>query len=144
MKKTTFAATLLVAVALTAQMADAQSTSKSRSVDSNARSLTYTQTTSAMDADLAERVRRSVVADRNLSSYAAKINIVSNDGTVLLSGLVQNDGEKAQIASKAAIVAGQRHIVNDLRVMANVPDGTALRELLRRASAPRAAVVAAN
>jgi hyperosmotically inducible periplasmic protein len=97
-----------------------------------------------MDTDLADRVRRSVVADRNLSSYAGKITIVSNNGTVHLTGLVQNEGEKAQIASKAAAVAGQCRIVNDLRIMPNVADGSGLRELLQRASEPRPAVVAAN
>jgi len=102
------------------------------------------QPESAVDADLADRVRRKVVADRNLSSYAAKISIVARNGDVHLSGLIQNEGEKAQIASKAAAVAGTRHVVNDLRVMPNVVDGSGLREFLQRASEPGPAVIAAN
>ena len=102
------------------------------------------QTPSAIDADLAERVRRNIVADRNLSTHAAKISIVATNGEIRLSGLVQNEGEKAQIASKAATVAGQAHVVNDLRVMTNVPDGAALRALLEQASMPRTPVAAAN
>jgi hyperosmotically inducible periplasmic protein len=161
MYKKTFAATAVMLVALAAQLAGAQTSSshregtamvstavhgrdKARPVDSDGSSLSGTQPESAKDADLADRVRRTVVADRNLSSYAAKINIVANDGNVQLSGLVQNEGEKAQIASKAAAIAGQRHVVNALKVMPNVADGTGLRELLRRASEPPAAVVAAN
>jgi hypothetical protein len=96
------------------------------------------------DADLAERVRRNIVADRNLSSHAAKISIVATNGEIRLSGLVQNEGEKAQIAAKAATVAGQGHVVNDLRVMTNVPDGAALRALLEQARMPRTPVAAAN
>jgi len=111
---------------------------------SNDGGLTDTQPGAAMDADLADRVRRSVVADRNLSSYAAKISIVARNGDVHLSGLIQNEGEKAQIASKAAAVAGPRHVVNDLRVMPNVADGAGLREFLQRASELRPAVIAAN
>ncbi len=99
---------------------------------------------SGIDSDLAERVRRSVVSDRNLSTYAAKIKIVANDGTIHLSGLVQNEGEKAQIGSKAAAIAGQRHVVNDLQVMNAATAGDTLRDLLRQASEPRAAVAAAN
>ena len=101
------------------------------------------QSVSAIDTDLADRVRRSVVADRNLSTYAAKINIVANDRNVRLSGLVQNEGEKAQIGSKAAAIAGQRHVVNDLQVMPAATAGNALRDLIRQASEPRATAVAA-
>ena len=101
------------------------------------------QGVSAMDADLADRVRRSVVADRDLSSYAAKITIVANDRNVRLSGLVQNEGEKAQIGSKAAAIAGQRHVVNDLKVMPAATAGNTLRDSIRQASEPRVTAVAA-
>ena len=99
---------------------------------------------SDINADLAERVRRNIVADRNLSSYAAKVTIVATDDEVRLTGSVQNEGEKAQIASKAAALAGRRRVVNDLRIMTNVPDGAGLRALLEQASMPRTPVAAAN
>jgi hypothetical protein len=124
MNKTKWVASGLVAFALVTRLAGAQSVS-------------------AIDADLADRVRRSVVADRNLSTYAAKITIVANDRNVRLSGLVQNEGEKAQIGSKAAAIAGQQQVVNDLQVMPAATAGNTLRDLLRQASEPRATAVAA-
>jgi hypothetical protein len=124
MNKTTFAASGLVLFVLVARLAGAQSVS-------------------AIDTDLADRVRRSVEADRNLSTYAAKINIVASHRNVRLSGLVQNEGEKAQIGSKAAAIAGQRHVVNDLQVMPAATAGNTLRDLIRRAGEPRATAVAA-
>jgi osmotically-inducible protein OsmY len=124
MNKTTFAASGLVLFVLVARLAGAQSVS-------------------AIDTDLADRVRRSVEADRNLSTYAAKINIVASHRNVRLSGLVQNEGEKAQIGSKAAAIAGQRHVVNDLQVMPAATADNALRDLIRQAGEPRATAVAA-
>jgi osmotically-inducible protein OsmY len=124
MNKTTFAASGLVLFVLVARLAGAQSVS-------------------AIDTDLADRVRRSVEADRNLSTYAAKINIVASHRNVRLSGLVQNEGEKAQIGSKAAAIAGQRHVVNDLQVMPAATADNTLRDLIRRAGEPRATAVAA-
>ena len=98
MNKIIFALPGLLIAALMGPLAMAQTTSH-REVSSTVSS--DTQPESPMDADLADRVRRSVVCDRDLSSYAAKINIVANYGIVHLSGLVQNEGEKAQIAFKA-------------------------------------------
>jgi hyperosmotically inducible periplasmic protein len=139
-----FLAAGLAVPTMSAASDPARSANRSDPVDSIAAGVTEAQPASAIDADLAERVRRKVVADRNLSSYAAKITIVARNGDVHLSGLIQNEGEKAQIGSKAASVAGPRHVVNDLRVMPNVADGSGLREFLQRASEPRPAVVAAN
>jgi osmotically-inducible protein OsmY len=133
MNKLISAAAGLVVVILATGSAGAQTPSSSSQSQ-------VEQSMSAMDADLADRVRRTVAADRNLSTHAAKINIVASDGTVRLTGLVQNEGEKAQIASKAAAVAGQSHVVNDLRIMTDVADASGLRELLRQASAPHATV----
>jgi hyperosmotically inducible periplasmic protein len=139
MKKTPFVASGLIMFVLVAPLAGAQApSSPARS------SLAEGQSMSALDADLADRVRRTVVADRNLSTYAAKITVVASDGNVHLSGMVQNEGEKAQIGSKAAAIVGQRHVVNDLQVMSAAAASNALRDLLRAASAPAAPPVAAN
>ncbi len=119
MKKTSFLAAGLTVVMLVAGPAGAQTPSPPG------------HSVSAMDVDLAERVRRSVVADRNLSTYAAKITIVATDGSIRLSGKVQNEGEKAQIGSKAAAIVGQRHVVNDLELMPAATTGTALRDSVR-------------
>lgn len=119
MKMTSFLAAGLTVVVLVGRLAGAQTPSPSG------------HTVSGIDTDLAERVRRSVVADRNLSTYAAKITIVATGGNIRLSGKVQNEGEKAQIGSKAAAIVGQRHVVNDLELMPAAKAGTALRDSVR-------------
>ena len=136
MKKTMFLVAGLSVIVLAARLADAQTISSA--------SHGGAQGMSAIDTDLAGRIRRSVVADRNLSTYAAKITIVAHDSSVRLSGLVQNEGEKAQIGVKAAAIAGQRHVVNDLQVMPTTTAGTELRDMIRQANEPRAAAPSVN
>jgi osmotically-inducible protein OsmY len=138
----------LAASVLVAQLAIAQTTvSTATPQSSNSNALAEKQGVSAIDADLADRVRRTVAADRYLSSYAAKISVVAQDGKIRLSGLVQNEGEKAQIGSKAAAIVGARRVVNELEILPAAAAATAansLRDLLQQASEPRRTAVAAN
>ena len=68
------------------------------------------------DRALTQRIRKSVMADKSLSTYAHNVKIVAVNGTVTLNGVVRTDGEKSSVARKAAAVAGQGNVVNDLKV----------------------------
>ncbi len=74
------------------------------------------QKNDSTDIDLAKRIRRSVVSDKSLSTYAHNVKIVAVNGTVTLNGVVKSDEEKAQIESKAAAIAGKERVVNQLKV----------------------------
>jgi hyperosmotically inducible periplasmic protein len=58
------------------------------------------------DRELARQVRRAIVQDKSLSTYAHNVKIVAQDGTVTLKGPVKSEEEKAAIEKKAADVAG--------------------------------------
>jgi hyperosmotically inducible protein len=65
---------------------------------------------------LTKRIRKSVLADKNLSTYGHNVKIVAVNGTVTLNGVVRSEQERDEIGTKAAKVAGNDHVVNDLTV----------------------------
>jgi hyperosmotically inducible protein len=58
------------------------------------------------DRELAAKVRRALVKDKSLSSYAHNVKIIGRDGVVTLKGPVRSDEEKRAVEAKAAEVAG--------------------------------------
>jgi osmotically-inducible protein OsmY len=58
------------------------------------------------DRALAQQVRRALVKDKSLSTYAHNIKVIAQDGVVTLKGPVHSDQEKQAIEAKAAEVAG--------------------------------------
>jgi hypothetical protein len=74
------------------------------------------QMNNSTDVDLTRRIRRSVIADQNLSTYGHNVKIVTANGTVTLNGVVRTDDEKVEIGMKAASVVGRDHVVNDIKV----------------------------
>ncbi len=64
------------------------------------------QKMNASDRDLTQRIRKAVMAEKSLSTYAHNVKIVSQDGKVTLRGPVRSEDEKQLVASKAAEIAG--------------------------------------
>jgi hyperosmotically inducible protein len=71
------------------------------------------QKMNATDRELTKKIRRSIVADKSLSTYAHNIKIISQDGAVTLKGPVKSDDEKKNIIAKAIAVAGAQDRVTD-------------------------------
>jgi len=71
-------------------------------------------------ADLAitQNIRKSIVADKALSTYAHNIKIITQDGMVTLKGPVRTADEKVQVEAKALEVAGQGKVVSQIEVAA--------------------------
>ena len=78
-----------------------------------------TQSNNTTDTDITRRIRSSVTADTNLSTYGHNVKIITANGTVTLNGVVRSEDEKTEIGAKAAAVAGKDHVVNDLKVAVN-------------------------
>jgi len=74
------------------------------------------QKENATDRDLTQKIRRSVMNDKTLSTYAHNVKIVSQGGQVTLKGPVRTAQEKQSIEAKAVEVAGAGHVVNELSV----------------------------
>ena len=63
------------------------------------------------------KIRKAVVADKSLSTYAHNVKIVSQGGTVTLKGPVRSDAEVQTIVAKATELAGSSYkVVNQLDV----------------------------
>ncbi len=74
------------------------------------------QSNARSDIDLTARIRRSVMDDKSLSTNGHNVKIVSDNGTVTLSGVVPSDAEKMEIERKATEVAGKDRVTNNIRV----------------------------
>jgi hyperosmotically inducible periplasmic protein len=75
------------------------------------------QKMNAADRALTATIRKAVMADKNLSTYAHNVKIISQDGTVTLKGPVRSDGEVKSIMAKAIEGAGSPDkIVNQMSV----------------------------
>ena len=68
------------------------------------------------DRDLTKKIRASVNSDKSLSTYAHNIKIITQDGKVTLRGPVRSEDEKSNLQTKAAEVAGQDNVTNQLEV----------------------------
>jgi osmotically-inducible protein OsmY len=73
----------------------------------------------AADRDNTAKIRRSVMADKSLSSYAHNVKIISQNGTVTLKGPVRSDEEVRSIVSNATDVIGRPDkVINQMSVRA--------------------------
>ncbi len=70
------------------------------------------------DRNITKEIRKAVVADSNLSTYAHNVKIITRSGIVTLRGPVKTENEKAAIETKAKAVAGVNDVKNELTVLA--------------------------
>ncbi len=107
--------------ALQAQSSDAKTKADNSAVnkrDQNPDEATADQQKmNAADRDLTAKIRKSLMADKSLSTYAHNVKIISQDGMVTLKGPVRSDEEVKSIVAKAAEVTGNGDkIINQLSV----------------------------
>jgi osmotically-inducible protein OsmY len=68
------------------------------------------------DREIMQKIRKSVVDDKSLSTYAHNVKIVAQNGKVTLKGPVRSEDEKQTIEQKASEVAGAGNVTNELTV----------------------------
>jgi hyperosmotically inducible periplasmic protein len=68
------------------------------------------------DRKITQEIRKSLMADKSLSTYAHNVKIVTQNGTVTLKGPVRSEDEKKAIVAKAAEVAGAGKVTDELTV----------------------------
>jgi hyperosmotically inducible periplasmic protein len=71
---------------------------------------------SAADMDLTRRIRRAVLDDESLSTYAHNVKIIARDGKVTLRGPVRSTEEKMSVEQKAARLVGKENVKNEVEV----------------------------
>ena len=100
-----------------------QSSSRSQTApDNSARNKNQTTTADQQpenksDLEITRDIRRSIVSDKSLSTYAHNVKIITQNGAVTLKGPVDSEQEKQTVASKAAeVVGGSDKVTNELTV----------------------------
>jgi hyperosmotically inducible protein len=68
------------------------------------------------DRDLTSKIRKAIVDDKTLSTYAHNVKVISQNGTVTLKGPVRSDAEMKSILAKAQDMAGADKVVNEMAV----------------------------
>ena len=68
------------------------------------------------DVDTTAQIRKAIVADESLSTYAHNIKIITVDGKVTLKGPVKTADEKAAIKKIATDAVGATNVVDQIAV----------------------------
>ena len=68
------------------------------------------------DRDTMQKIRKSIMDDKALSTYAHNVKIIAQNGKVTLKGPVRSEEEKKTIEEKATEVAGSGNVTNEMTV----------------------------
>lgn len=74
------------------------------------------QSNNRSDTDITKQVRRALVADKSLSTYAHNVKVITQNGSVTLKGPVRSEEEKQAVEQKAAAVVGADHVSSQITV----------------------------
>jgi hyperosmotically inducible periplasmic protein len=75
------------------------------------------QSSAASDRMMMKKIRQTLIADKELSTYGHNVKIITQNGSVTLKGPVHSEEEKQTIATKAAEVTGSPDkVTNQLTV----------------------------
>jgi len=116
-----FGALLLFSLSLPvmarAQQSDAQQTQPDNTkMNKDQGSTADQQKANSSDQEITRKIRRAVIEDKSLSTYAHNVKIITQNGMVTLKGPVNSADEKSNIEAKAAAVAGQSNVTSDIEV----------------------------
>jgi hyperosmotically inducible periplasmic protein len=68
------------------------------------------------DRETSQKIRKAILADKSLSSYAHNVKIITVHGSVALKGPVRSNEEKAAVEAKATEIAGASNVTSELTV----------------------------
>ena len=74
------------------------------------------QKENAGDRELTQKIRKSLMADKSLSTYAHNVKVVAQGGQVTLKGPVRTAEEKQSVEAKAVELAGAGHVTNQMSI----------------------------
>jgi hyperosmotically inducible protein len=110
-------ASLAIAAMSIAQAQTAPDNTKQNSVDPTNRTASAdAQKNDKTDLALTQQIRKSVMADKSLSTYAHNVKIITVNGNVTLNGVVHTQQEKDAIGAKAQAALNNGSVVNNLKI----------------------------
>ncbi|MFZ0421145.1 MAG: BON domain-containing protein [Candidatus Sulfotelmatobacter sp.] len=99
------------------QSAPAADNTKMNQADRNSNQPTADQQKmNPSDRDITQQIRKSIVADKSLSTYAHNVKVITQNGMVTLKGPVRTEEDKKAIEDKAAQVAGADKVTSEIEV----------------------------
>ena len=70
------------------------------------------------DREIMQKIRKSLMEDKDLSTYAHNVKVIAQNGQVTLKGPVRSEEEKKSVEEKATEVAGSGYVTNELTIRA--------------------------
>ena len=74
------------------------------------------QKENSSDREITQKIRRAIMDDKTLSTYAHNVKIITQDGQVTLKGPVRTEDEKKTVEAMAIEVAGADRVVNQITI----------------------------
>ena len=74
------------------------------------------QKENANDREITQKIRRALINDKTLSTYAHNVKVVAQDGQVTLKGPVRTEDEKKTVEARATAVAGAGRVINQISI----------------------------
>ena len=112
-KSLLFAAAFCLGIAAAQAQTSPDNTGMNKGDESRSAATADRQGMSEGDRALTQQIRKSVMSDKSLSTYAHNVKIISRKGIVTLRGPVRSGEEKASIVAKAVQAAGGADKVKD-------------------------------
>jgi hyperosmotically inducible periplasmic protein len=81
------------------------------------------------DREMMQEVRKAIVDDKDLSTYAHNVKVIGKNGKITLKGPVRSSEEKTSVVAKATEVAGAGNVVDQLTVKPEKTSGKADRSV---------------
>jgi hyperosmotically inducible protein len=70
------------------------------------------------DREIMQKIRKALIDDKSLSTYAHNVKIIAQNGKVTLKGPVRSEEEKQTVEKTAKDVAGGENVTNELTIKA--------------------------
>ena len=68
------------------------------------------------DRETMQKIRKAVMDDKSLSTYAHNVKIIAQNGKVTLKGPVRSEDEKKMVEEKATAVAGSGNVTDEITI----------------------------
>ena len=68
------------------------------------------------DRELTQQIRKALVKDKSLSTYAHNVKVIAQGGMVTLKGPVRSEQEKQAVEAKATEIAGADKVKSEISV----------------------------
>lgn len=120
--KILYTAACAILLSFSAQAQEATTSANSDNTEVNTRDRSSDERTADQaknnlsDRQVMRKIRKSVMADKSLSTYAHNVKIISEHGKVTLKGPVRSNAERKTIVSKATDVVGAENVTNEISI----------------------------